>query len=88
VAGLEKDGLTRTPGCGFTEAFDARPESFLDPRVRAAQSAWGFITPEATQRAVATLRQDLTSGRWDQTYADWRTQPQFDGSLRLITGRG
>ncbi|MEV6844145.1 class I SAM-dependent methyltransferase [Actinoplanes sp. NPDC051411] len=71
---------------GFTEAFYARPESFLDPRVRAAQSAWGFITPEATQRTVAGLRQDLASGRWDETYASWRAQPQFNGSLRLLTG--
>jgi SAM-dependent methyltransferase len=71
---------------GFTEAFYARPESFLDPRVRAAQSAWGFITPEATQRTVETLRQDLASGRWDQMYAAWRTQPHFTGSLRLLVG--
>jgi hypothetical protein len=72
---------------GFGEAFYARPESFLDPRVRAAQSAWSFITPEATTRAVEHLRQDLASGKWDRTYADWRTQPHFNGSLRLITGR-
>jgi hypothetical protein len=72
---------------GFTEAFYARPESFLDPRVRAAQSAWGFIPPEATERTVATLRQDLASGRWDETYASWRTRPHFNGSLRLLTGR-
>ena len=31
---------------GFTEAFYARPEAFLDPAVRGAQSAWSFI-PEA-----------------------------------------
>ena len=71
---------------GFTEAFYARPESFLDERVRAAQSAWTFITPEATQRTVETLRQDLASGQWDQTYAKWRTRPHFNGSLRLLTG--
>ena len=72
---------------GFTEAFYARPEAFLDDRVRAAQSAWGFITPEATQRAVAHLRHDLTTGEWDRAYATWRTQPSFRGSLRLLTGR-
>jgi len=72
---------------GFTEAFYARPEAFLDDRVRAAQSAWGFVTAEATHRAIARLRDDLDSGRWDQTYADWRTRPHFHGSLRLITGR-
>jgi len=29
---------------GFTEAFYARPERFLDPAVRRAQSAWGFVS--------------------------------------------
>jgi hypothetical protein len=29
---------------GFTEAFSARPERFLDPAVRRAQSAWGFVS--------------------------------------------
>jgi len=71
---------------GFTEAYYARPEAFLDPHVRAAQSAWGFITPEATKRAVDRLRSDLTSGRWQQTYGHLLTQPQFVGSLRLLVG--
>jgi len=72
---------------GFTEAYYARPEAFLDPQVRAAQSAWGFITPEATNRAVERLRSDLTSGRWQRTYGHLRTQPQFVGALRLLVGR-
>jgi SAM-dependent methyltransferase len=72
---------------GFTEAYYARPAAFLDPQVRAAQSAWGFITPEATKRAVNRLRSDLTSGRWQQTYGHLLTQPQFTGSLRLLVGR-
>jgi SAM-dependent methyltransferase len=71
---------------GFTEAFYARPEEFLDPRVRAAQSAWGFVTPEATHRAVEKLRADLASGAWQRAYGYWRTQPQFVGSLRLLVG--
>jgi hypothetical protein len=71
---------------GFTEAFYARPEEFLDPRVRAAQSAWGFVTPEATHRAVEKLRADLASGAWQRAYGHWRTQPQFVGSLRLLVG--
>ena len=71
---------------GFTEAFYARPEEFLDPRVRAAQSAWGFVTPEATNRAVEKLRADLASGEWQRAYGHLRTQPQFVGSLRLLVG--
>jgi hypothetical protein len=71
---------------GFAEAYYARPERFLDPAVRRAQSAWGFIDFAAGQRAVASLRADLESGRWDEKYRDLRTQPQFDGALRLVVG--
>lgn len=28
----------------------------------------------------------VPTSRWDQTYAEWRTQPHFNGSLRLVTG--
>jgi SAM-dependent methyltransferase len=69
---------------GFTEAYYARPERFLDPEVRQSQSAWGFVTPEATGRAVSRLRADLESGEWDRRYGPLRTQPEFIGSLRLI----
>lgn len=72
---------------GFVEAFYARPERLLDPRVRAAQSAWGFVTPEAADRAVATLRADLASGEWDRRYGFLRGQAEFEGSLRLVVGR-
>ncbi|MEU8821223.1 class I SAM-dependent methyltransferase [Actinoplanes sp. NPDC048796] len=71
---------------GFTEAFYARPSEFLDPRVRAAQSAWGFVDEAATTRAVESLRADLESGAWDERYGHLRTQPRFEGSLRLIVG--
>jgi SAM-dependent methyltransferase len=72
---------------GFTEAYYARPEAFLDPRVRAAQSAWGFVSPEATERSVERLRADLASGAWEQRHGHLRTQTQFLGSLRLVVGR-
>ncbi|MFC7531959.1 class I SAM-dependent methyltransferase [Actinoplanes sp. GCM10030250] len=72
---------------GFTEAYYARPERFLDPRVRAAQSAWGFVDDDAATRAVDRLRADLDSGAWDARYGHLRTQPEFLGSLRLIVGR-
>jgi hypothetical protein len=69
---------------GFTEAFYARPERFLDPAVRQSQSAWGFITAAQTARAVERLRADLASGAWDRRYGSLRDQPEFTGSLRLI----
>jgi SAM-dependent methyltransferase len=69
---------------GFTEAYFGRPEAFLDPGVRAAQSAWGFIEPAVADQAVARLRADLESGEWDRRFGALRTQPEFIGALRLI----
>jgi SAM-dependent methyltransferase len=72
---------------GFTEAYYARPERFLDPRVRKAQSAWGFVEPQAEERAVEQLRRDLADGTWEARYGHLREQATFTGSLRLIVGR-
>jgi hypothetical protein len=69
---------------GFTEAYYARPERFLDLAVTKSQSAWNFVAPEAFARFQRTLAEDLRSGAWDARYAAWRTMPTFDGSLRLI----
>ncbi len=69
---------------GFAEAFYARPESFLDATVRRSQSAWSFISEEDQQRFVRKLSDDLRSGFWDHQFGEWRTMPNFDGSLRLL----
>ena len=72
---------------GFTEAFYARPERLLDPTVRAAQSAWHFVAPAAQVRAIDSLRADLASGEWDRRFGALRTQPEFEGSLRLLVSQ-
>jgi hypothetical protein len=72
---------------GFTEAYFARPERFLDPAVRQSQSAWGFVEEAAIDRSITRLRADLDSGAWDRRYGTLRTQPEFTGSLRLITAQ-
>jgi SAM-dependent methyltransferase len=72
---------------GFTEAYHARPERFLDPAVRASQSAWGFVEPSVAGRAMQRLRADLESGAWDQRHGALREEPVFVGSLRLIVAR-
>jgi hypothetical protein len=69
---------------GFTEAFYARPEYFLDDTVRRSQSAWGFVTAEEEARAVDRLRHDLETGEWDRRHGSLRRQPTFLGSLRLV----
>jgi len=69
---------------GFTEAFYARPEAFLDPSVRSSQSAWSFVAEEVVERTVARLADDLATGEWDRRFGHLRSQPTFAGSLRLI----
>jgi len=71
---------------GFTEAYFARPEAFLDDAVRGAQSCWGFIPPEVEERFVAQLSADVVSGSWDDRYASWREASAFEGALRLVVG--
>ena len=72
---------------GFTEAFYGRPERFLDPEVRRAQSAWTFVSKEATERSLTQLHDDLESGKWDEKYGNLRNQATFLGSLTLIVSQ-
>jgi len=69
---------------GFLEAYYGRPEAFLDPAVRRAQSSWSFLDPAIVERGLSRLRADLASGRWDRRYGQLRSQPEFAGALRLV----
>src|SRR3989440_77756 len=55
---------------GFFEAYWRRPEAYLDEHVRRAVSVWTRVGPQAEQRAVSTLREDLSSGRWAERNRD------------------
>ena len=72
---------------GFGEAYYARPEAFLEADVRAAQSGWVLTDPEAVDRGVAKLADDLASGRWDERHGHLRSQPERVGAVRLVVGR-
>jgi SAM-dependent methyltransferase len=69
---------------GFTEAFYARPAAFLDPAVRASQSAWGFVAQDAVDRGIERLRADLESGEWHRRYGAIASHPSFAGAVRLV----
>jgi len=69
---------------GFGEAYYGRPEVFLDPAARRANSAWSFVDAATADRYVAALAADLETGEWDRRFGALRSQPEFDGSLRLI----
>lgn len=72
---------------GFQEAFYGRPEAFLDPGIRKAQSAWDFLPPSLEVVLVQRLADALASGAWDKQYGHFRTQESFTGALRLITAQ-
>lgn len=69
---------------GFFEAHYARPEAYLDPALRAAQSVWPRLPEGVEQRAVAALSADLASGEWDARHGHLRALSAFDGGLRLV----
>jgi SAM-dependent methyltransferase len=71
---------------GFNEAYYGRPEAFLEAEARLACSSWSLVPEETVQLFVDWLSADLASGKWDEKYGHLRSQPFFDGPLRLIVG--
>lgn len=69
---------------GFTEAYYGRPERFLEPAVTGAMSSWTLIDQAIVARFRDRLSCDLNDGSWDRTYGHLRTQPTYEGSMRLI----
>jgi hypothetical protein len=69
---------------GFFEAYWRRPEAYLDERVRRGVSVWAKVGPDAEQRAVHRLRDDLESGRWAERNADIVDLDAAELGLRLL----
>lgn len=72
---------------GFNEAYYGRPEMLLDAGARLSCSAWSFVGEDVVSRFTAHLAGDLESGEWDRKHGPLRSQPTFDGSLKLIVAR-
>lgn len=69
---------------GFGEAYYGRPEAFLDPEVRAAQSGWMLADQAAVHHGIDRLRADLQSGAWDARNGHLRQTPERVGAIRLV----
>ncbi|CAG6398785.1 DNA-binding transcriptional regulator, MerR family [Actinacidiphila cocklensis] len=69
---------------GFFEAYWRRPEAYLDEQVRRAVSVWTRVGPQAEQRAVDGLRDDLSSGRWAERNRDLVALDAAELGLRLL----
>ncbi|WP_025619722.1 MerR family transcriptional regulator [Salinispora cortesiana] len=73
---------------GFFEAYWRRPEAYLDEHVRRAVSVWTRVGAQAEQRAVRSLHEDLSSGRWAERNRDLVALDTADLGLRLLTAGG
>ena len=69
---------------GFYEAYWRRPEAYLDEHVRRGMSIWTRVGPDAEQRAVRSLRDDLASGRWAERNRDLAGLDAAELGLRLL----
>ncbi|OSP44204.1 MerR family transcriptional regulator [Streptomyces sp. 13-12-16] len=69
---------------GFFEAHWRRPEAYLDEHVRRAVSVWTRVGTRAEQRAVDSLRDDLSSGRWAERNGDLLALDEAELGLRLL----
>ena len=69
---------------GFAGAYWCRPESYLDPSVRAGISSLAQLPSEVAERCVQRLRQDLASGEWDARYGYLRELTELDLGYRLL----
>jgi SAM-dependent methyltransferase len=64
---------------GFGEAYYARPEACLRQDVRAAQSGWVLTNPDAVDRGVARLANDLACAAGTNATATCETRPSTSG---------
>jgi SAM-dependent methyltransferase len=69
---------------GFWEAYWARPEAYLDARVRAGTSVFRLLTPPELRSGLRRLSEDLRSGTWDERHGHLRQLEQYDCGLRMV----
>ncbi|MFF3350775.1 MerR family DNA-binding transcriptional regulator [Streptomyces sp. NPDC002779] len=69
---------------GLFEAYWRRPSAYLTDHVRRAMSVWTKVGPEAEQRAVQNLSDDLDSGLWTERNRNLTNLQTADLGLRLL----
>ena len=72
---------------GFAGAYWRRPESYLDPSVRAGVSSLAQLSHEVVERCVQRLRRDLESGEWEARHGYLRELTELDLGYRLLVAR-
>lgn len=72
---------------GFTGAYWARPEAYLDPDVRAGMSQMQTMDQALVESRMERLAEDLASGAWDERHGHLRSLDEFDLGYRLLVTR-
>lgn len=89
VAALGGGSVTPVPipsDCadGFFAAYWARPESYLDPVVRAGISCFALLDDVLVAARMERLDADLSSGAWDARHGHLRDGGERDLGYRLV----
>lgn len=69
---------------GFFGAWWRRPRAYLDPEVRNGISVFSLVPAGAVERAVAALRRDLESGRWEERHRELLELDEIDLGYRIV----
>lgn len=79
--------LPRDCADGVFTAWWARPEMYLDPRVRANISNFALAGEATLAAGLAALQDDTSSGEWDRRCGHLRSLPELDLGHRLFITR-
>jgi hypothetical protein len=69
---------------GFLDAYWARPEAYLEERVRAGISGFRLMPEKERTEGLERLARDLQSGAWDARFGHLRRETSFDAGVRLV----
>jgi SAM-dependent methyltransferase len=82
--GVEKVPVPHDCVDGFLAAFWRRPETYLDPGVRASISGFALLEQGTVARGVARLESDIKSGAWEGRFGYLKSLEAIDVGYRLL----
>lgn len=68
---------------GFLYAYWRRPHAYLDPALRKGSSSF-WALGESVDSGLARLRDDLSTGQWQERHAGLLSQEAWDVGYRLV----
>ena len=69
---------------GFLACYWARPEAYLDARIRSGISLFALLDPADVNDSIERLRSDIETGVWEKRYGYLRSLDEHDFGYRLV----